>query len=168
MSFVSFIQATEYGEANLVMPTCVLALTDGDCFRASKIVLVSLSIRVSANLLKRMLSRLTGNFGVDPVAAVFAFARLGENGQTAPDCVGWFLYDVADSAIIFVPEWQGKRLKQGLCGEALSGAAHATAASRYMKGFCDADMSREFVKMVCARYKADGTGLKKIPLLAEQ
>lgn len=105
---------------------------------------------------------------VHPVSVILAFTGAGEIDWAAPDFVGWYAYDFKDAAIILVPEWQTKSLKQGLLGEALPGVVHEKLAPRGVKEFRYAAMSRELAEAVWSCYKANGTGLKKLLLLAEQ
>lgn len=148
MSLVCFICALKHGVAVLFMPARLWALPEGSRLFSNEGVFVPHLSEMRANALRRELSRLTNNCAADPMAATLAFARLGKTDCVVPDCVGWYLYDITDVAIIFVPEWQIKSSKRRLRGEALPGVVHAKASLPYVEKFRDASMSREFAKAV--------------------
>lgn len=133
MSLVCFVQAAEYGVADLSMPALLRALTEYGRLRANEGVLVPLLGKMRAKILKRVLLRIISNYAVGLVAATLAFARAGKTDWKAPDCVGRYSYGFAYVAIIFVPEWQTKSLKRSLYGDALLEVAHAKVAPRYVE-----------------------------------
>lgn len=104
MCFVCFIQATEYGAADSFLPVCLWALAEDGLLCANDGVLVPLLRRMRANVLKRGLLRITSSSVVDLAAASLAFARAGRIDWAAHDSFGWFLYDFADTTLIFVPK----------------------------------------------------------------
>lgn len=104
MLFICFIQIAEYGVAHLFMPARFWALTEGGRLCANEGALVSLSRETRAIVLERGLSRLISNCAEEQVAAISAFARVGETDWAALDCGGCFLYDFADAVIISVPK----------------------------------------------------------------
>lgn len=105
---------------------------------------------------------------MDPVSAILAFERAGEIDWSAPDCLGWFLYDFADATIFPVPELRAKSLTRELRDNALPGVVYAKVALRYVDVLRDVTMSRKFAEAVWKRYKADDTDLRDISSLAEQ
>lgn len=82
------------------------------------------------------------------MAAILDFARTSEISWTVPDFLGWFMSGFADMTIISVPEWQAKRPKRRIRGDALSGPAHAKVVSRYPEDYLDASMSRESAEAI--------------------
>lgn len=96
------------------------------------------------NIFKHGLLHITSNSVVDLVAAILAFALAGEIDWTAPDCLRWFLYDVAYVTIVCVPEWLANSLKRALRGYLLPGTEHAKVVPRFVVVFRDVGMSREF------------------------
>lgn len=72
------------------------------------------------------------------------------------------LYDFANAAIVLDPKWQARTLKRGLHGSTLPKVVHANAAPCSVDEFRDADMSREFAKVVLGCYKADSNNLNEI------
>lgn len=125
---VCFVKATEYGVAELYMHARHPSLVKCGSLRANKGLLVPHSSKMRASVLNLRLFRLTGVCAVDPMPAILAFARPGEINWTAPDCVGRFLYQFADAAIIFFLELQTKCLKWGLRGYPLPRVVHAKVA----------------------------------------
>lgn len=156
------------GIAELFMSVCLRALTANGQLGANDGVLVPLTSKMKAEVLNHGLSRLISDCSVDTLSAIVAFARAGEVHRAAPDVFGLLLYDFADAAIIFVPEWLTRGLKQSLHGETLPGNVHVTVMSRYVNKFRDAGMRREFAKAVGNRYKVDGIDLNEIPFMEEQ
>lgn len=126
-----------------------------------------LFIEMRANFLKRGLLQLISDCAADLAAGILAFARAGKIDWTAPDCVSWFFYSFADTAIFSVPEWQDKMSKEDLCGNTLPGVALAKVAFHFLKEFCSVPVSRELAKAMWACYKADGTDFKEILWLGE-
>lgn len=62
---------------------------------------------------------------MDLVAALLAFARLGEVDWAAPNAVGWFIYDFSDAVIVSVPEWRAAGFKRGRCGKTVLAVLHS-------------------------------------------
>lgn len=53
---------------------------------------MSLACKIGAKILKHRISHIVSDCAVDPVAAILAFARVGETGWRVPDCLCWILY----------------------------------------------------------------------------
>lgn len=123
------------------MPARHRAQLENGHLRTNERVLVPLPIEMRANILKRVLLHTTSDCAMDPVAAIIAFASAGEIDWTAPNFVGWFLYDSVDAATTSIPEWQTKSLKRGFCGSAIPKVANAKVAPDYLKNTRDAGMS---------------------------
>lgn len=103
MYFVYFIQATEYGKANLFLPARLWALTENGCYHANEEIFAPLSCKMRVDILKRGLLRMISACATESVVAIIAFARAGEIDRTAADCFDWFLYDFAGATTVFVP-----------------------------------------------------------------
>lgn len=105
MSFVCLIRAAECDVVNLFLSARLWPLMEGGRLSANGGVTVPLSSKVGAQVLKHGHLRLINDCFVDPVSMIFELARAGEIDWAAPLCVGWFLYDFKDAAIISIPEW---------------------------------------------------------------
>lgn len=134
--------------ADLFMPALLRTLTNDGHLRSKEKVLVPLSSKVRADVLKRGLLRLISDYTVNLTSAILAFLCAGKINRAAPDCVGWFLYDFKDVTIISVAVWHTRNLKQCLRGETLPKVAHANCVSRVVEVFRDVSMSREFAEVV--------------------
>lgn len=102
---------------------------------------------MKASILKYDLLRTITDCLVNSVAAISVSARAYKIDWTAPDCMRWFIPDFTDGTNIFVPEWEAKCLKRGLCGDDFSGVVHARVASCYVDKCRDANMSHEYAKV---------------------
>lgn len=88
MSFVCFIQAAEYGIANLFLSSH-LRVSIGDVWLpANKGVFVSLPCEMRAYIFKRGLLRMSRSCTMDLLAAILAVARAGVINWAVPDCLG--------------------------------------------------------------------------------
>lgn len=103
--FVCFSQTVEYGTDDLFLPARLQSTAKVCHARANIRVLASLPCKMRASNPKHGGLRIVSDCAVDPVSAIFAFARAGEIDGTPLDCLGWFPYDFADATIIFVSEW---------------------------------------------------------------
>lgn len=84
----------------LLMPARLRALTVDGHLCANERALIPLLSKVRADVLKRGLLRLIGDCAAYPVAAIFAFARLGKIDWAAPVSIRWLLYKFADATVI--------------------------------------------------------------------
>lgn len=107
------------------MPAHIQVVAESGRICANKRVRVLLLSEGRANVPKRGLLRLFSDYAINPVAAILVFARFGKVDCTTPVCLGWFLYDFTNAAIVFVPEWKTKSLIHGPRGDALPEAVHA-------------------------------------------
>lgn len=106
MFFVRFIQAAEYGAANLYLAARVrVSAEDADACEDEE-VLVALPWKMTARICKLGPLRIISDYAIDLVATILDFARAGEIIWTAPDCLWLFLYNCADATATFVPKKQ--------------------------------------------------------------
>lgn len=87
------------------------ALFDNGCAHTDEGMFAPSPCEIGANILNRGLPRISSDCAVNTVAVIFPFACADEIACTAPDCLGWFLYDFLDVTNVLVPEWQTKSLK---------------------------------------------------------
>lgn len=160
MSFVCFVQAMLYGVADFFMPARLRALTAAGRLCTNEEVLVPLSRKMRAIVLKRGLLRRIIDCAVDLVSAILPFVPAGVVDWADPDCVEWFLHGSTDVSFISFLEWQAKSLEWGLRGHTLPKVVPAEVVPRNVEAFCSAGMSREFAKVVWDYYKKDGTDLR--------
>lgn len=129
----------------MYMCACHWASSESGRLRAKEKVLIMLPSAVRENVIKCGLLCLVSDCDFDPVDMISAFERAGEIKWTAPDCVGWFLYNFAGTSTISVPEWQAEKLRRGLRGSALLGVAHAKVAPCYVESFRDVGITEQRV-----------------------
>lgn len=116
-------------------------------------------------ILQRGLLQIIEGCAVDPVNAILAFAHSGKIGWTAPDALGWFLYEFDKACIINVPEWSAAGQKRGRAGKSVVGTARLEISPAYVAEFCEAGMSHAYAQAVWDRNRDSSVGLTQIPLL---
>lgn len=79
LSLFCFIQAAGPGVLDLFLPSRFLAIQDDGHLHASEGVLLSLSSKMSANILDRGLLKVANICRADPVSPLLAFERASES-----------------------------------------------------------------------------------------
>lgn len=118
---------------------------------------MSLPCTMSAKILKCGHLRFVSVCAADLVAASLSLLSAGEIDWTVPDCLSWFLYSLANAAIISVPKTSAESSRLGLRINTLSEPIYEKVVFCCIEKFRDAGISRDFAEVVWASYKLDGT-----------